>query len=760
MGDEQSQFMYMFERLSEPLYFGPRGNKNAYFNIDLSSMANESTKAKADWIREQLTQSGIISSQSFNIKVPTVNPDLQDLHRACKKNEAFSFFLSSHNQAANDLIAILMAQPSREEFINMCAHTRDSPMVNSQLWVHAVSSAALQRADMRGFRVPGIWEVLPEMFIPTEVIEMARGEAALPTVMRSVLKVHRFWPTWTALNENFFATWKDLENRLWYFREDLALASHHWHWHLLYPHSYKGPKMLRDRKGELFYYMHRNLLNRYNAERICNGLPFTVELDLSDAPVLEEGYFPKLTVANSGRNWPGRQDHTKVYGMFRSEEPHTTSEDILKWKDRLLNAIHAGYICTADGSTVELTLSKGIDILAGLVENGGFASLNPEYYGNIHNIGHSIIASCHDPYDKYNEGMGVMTTPITSTKDPAFYRWHTFVENIFESYKTTLPPYRDDELLWPGVQILKVGVTQGNEGKNILATSWMDSDIDLTRGLDLRRSPALKQGPVWARVTHLTHECFKYNISVKNQSDQTLPATLRIFMAPRFDANKCRIPFTKQRTLFFEMDKVSIELVPGVNEIVRLSTDSAVTVPWEQSFQDLEEYIDMGQLDTDDIYCGCGWPQHLLLPKGTREGVVFDLFVMLTDGTKDAVPKVGENCPKCKFSVAFCGILDEPYPDAKPMGFPFDRIGKSTYSSGNGSGLMDCLEEFIPQNSNIAAIQIMIVNRNTVCLRGNGAPPSMHVKNVFEEQDIGSENETSSTLGSWVDCDGSEASSE
>ncbi|CAG7818443.1 unnamed protein product, partial [Allacma fusca] len=705
MGNAQSEYMYMFERMNEPLYFGPRGNKNAYYNIEPTWM-DPSTRKTADLIRYQLAQSAIVSSLSFNVKSPRAIPDLENIKQGCKKNEVFSIFLRRHMRAASDLTDIFLAQRTRDDFFSVCAYSRDSAGMNSQLWVYAAASAATRRPDMRGLRTPPIWEILPEMFIPTEAIETARGQAALPTVMRSVVKVDRFYPNVVTIDENFTSTSRDPENRLWYFRQDLGVSSHHWHWHLVYGNPVSKPSNigLRDRKGELFYYMHRNLVQRYNTERISNGLPYAVSLDVTTAPVLEEGYFPKLTIANSGRNWPGRQDNTRVFANY-TEEPFVTSEDLRKWKDRLMTSIHRGHITATDGSRVELTPPKGIDIVAGLVENGGYASLNPDFYGSLHDEGHGMIGNAHDPYNKFNEGFGVMRSPVVAIRDPAFFRWHTFIDDLFEEHKQTLTPYTRDELVWPGVQVTNIEVSQRNGTKNTLVTSWMESDIDLTRGIDLRRSSAMNQGPVWARVTHLTHERFRYRISVQNQSRNRLPATVRIFMAPRFDENKKRIPFSRQRTLFFEMDKVSIDLAPGLNRIVRSSTDSTVTVPWEQTFQDLENYVDMDQLSSEERYCGCGWPQHMLLPRGSSAGDVFDLFVMLTDGRKDAVPNGGGDSGRCKQSVAFCGILDEKFPDAKAMGYPFDRKGRSANSHGIFTHLADDLEDFIPENSNMAAIQ-------------------------------------------------------
>lgn len=41
----------------------------------------------------------------------------------------------------------------------------------------------------------------------------------------------------------------------------------------------------------------------------------------------------------------------------------------------------------------------------------------------------------------------------------------------------------------------------------------------------------------------------------------------------------------------------------------------------------------------DDIQavCMCGWPQHMLLPKGTADGYPFRLFVMISDYKDDKV---------------------------------------------------------------------------------------------------------------------------
>lgn len=59
----------------------------------------------------------------------------------------------------------------------------------------------------------------------------------------------------------------------------------------------------------------------------------------------------------------------------------------------------------------------------------------------------------------------------------------------------------------PGVQIQSVNIenVEGGGQQNTLNTFWMQSDVDLSRGLDFSN-----RGPVYARFTHLNHRRFRY----------------------------------------------------------------------------------------------------------------------------------------------------------------------------------------------------------------------------------------------------------
>lgn len=44
------------------------------------------------------------------------------------------------------------------------------------------------------------------------------------------------------------------------------------------------------------------------------------------------------------------------------------------------------------------------------------------------------------------EQFGVMGDSATAMRDPIFYRWHAYVDDIFNLFKSKLPPYNNDRV--------------------------------------------------------------------------------------------------------------------------------------------------------------------------------------------------------------------------------------------------------------------------------------------------------------------------
>lgn len=91
------------------------------------------------------------------------------------------------------------------------------------------------------------------------------------------------------------------EHRVAYWREDIGANLHHWHWHLVYPFESNNRAIVdKNRRGELFYYMHEQIQARYNFERLANMLPRVKQFNNFRQPI-KEAYYPKLDTLLASR---------------------------------------------------------------------------------------------------------------------------------------------------------------------------------------------------------------------------------------------------------------------------------------------------------------------------------------------------------------------------------------------------------------------------------------------------------------------------
>nr|ADD70249.1 prophenoloxidase [Panulirus longipes] len=585
-----------------------------------------------------------------------------------RRGTAFSLFIESHRLAAKDLIDAFMRTDGLQALVELAARVK--VLVNESLFVYAFSYVILHKKDLQNVRLPSLIEMFPNKFVPQEDIMKAQVEANRRDPDDTTPIIIEYGPEFSSTNIK-------PEHRVSYWREDYGINSHHWHWHLAYPAGFGDPP---DRKGELFFYMHQQMLARYDMERLSVGLTRTEKLENWRIPV-PDGYFSKLTVNNTSRAWGTRQDNSMLMDFKRQDlglDPIDIT-DIEIWRSRLLDAIHQGYMIDRNGDKVPLSDDvtsgkRGIDILGDAFEADRRLSVNSLYYGDLHNLGHVVIAFTHDSDNAHKEDMGVMGDSSTAMRDPIFYRWHKFVDDVFQEYKLTQQPYSLEDLSLPNVVLDRVGVLSKDQA-DALSTGWTVREFEAFRGLDFN-----SRAPVNLRITHIDHAPFDYHLQVTNRLEAPKQVTVRIFLAPKFNVRGLEMSFMEQRLLWAEMDKFTVTLKPGTNHVVQSSSDSSITTSEEYTFRDLETGPQPGTSRREFNFCGCGWPQHVLLPRGTPGGMVFQLFVMVTDFEKDKVDQQG-NTGRCANGVSFCGILDAKYPDSRPMGFPFDRRNPPQFQS-------------------------------------------------------------------------------
>lgn len=169
-------------------------------------------------------------------------------------------------------------------------------------------------------------------------------------------------------------------------------------------------------------------------------------------------------------------------------------------------------------------------------------------------------------------------------------------------------------------------------------------------------------------LEYLYPQDFFYFLRVENTANRVSDVTVRIFLAPHDAAS------VEDRRKWIELDKFKHTLQPKQRAVIfrRADESSVIRKPAVKTLGPVEIPVSSpltGAPDAGDAenYCDCGWPYNLLLPRGTRAGMSFRLFVMLTDWQKDQVPGDSE----CG-SMSYCGAKDK-YPDVRGMGYPFDR---------------------------------------------------------------------------------------
>ncbi|CAK1552411.1 unnamed protein product [Leptosia nina] len=641
--------LLFFDRPTEPCFM-QKGEKTVFELPD--NFYPEKYKAVSNVLANRFGDGASDTISVNNIALPNLSLPLQ-----LPYNAQFSLWVPKHRKMAANLIDIFMGMRTLDDLQSICSYCQ--MRINPYLFNYCLSVSILHREDTRGLNLPTFAETFPDKFMDPRVFRKAREVATVvPTGNRMPI----------VIPQNYTASEAEPEQRVAYFREDIGINLHHWHWHLVYPFDASDRSIVaKDRRGELFYYMHQQIIARYTAERYCNNLSAPRRYNNFREPI-EEGYFPKLDSQVASRAWPPRFAGSVIQDLHRPvDEIRSDVSQMEDWRARFIEAIDSMSIMLPSGRRVPLDEATGIDNLGNMMESS-IISPNRPYYGDMHNMGHVFISYSHDPDHRNLEQFGVMGDSATAMRDPVFYRWHAYVDDLFVMYKNKLTPYSNDKLDFSGIRVMSVGL-EGSAGRNQISTQWEQSTVDLGRGLDFT-----PRGSVLARFTHLTHDDFSYVIEVNNTSGQGVVGTVRLFMAPVQDERGGPLNFNDQRRLMIELDKFTENLPSGSSTIRRSSVNSSVTIPYERTFRrQADRPGDPGSGTAAEFdFCGCGWPHHMLVPKGTTSGTPYVLFCMISDWNNDRVVQA-DVVGSCNDAASYCGLRDRKYPDKEAMGYPFDR---------------------------------------------------------------------------------------
>merc|ERR1719186_1069809 len=545
----------------------------------------------------------------FNLLVP------KDL-----KNEIFSWFKEDHRNAVNSLVDWVLDHETFGSCFSLLATIRER--LSKHMFVELVNLVIAGRKDT-GFVMPSIESYMPEDFFPPEFltpyygtsnIEETSGGVELPeTRINEVVGVRVARQAevvvWTRTN------WNESE---WYFREDPVANSHHIEWH-------RSAGRPFNRWGEYFYYMHNQMLARYEAERISLGLGLLAEYFGPEqwTRMIPDSYDPKL----GQWSWTPRQP-----GMIDSFYVEYLSWALDGLLTQVLETAPTGYVRGVD---------RGINDIGARMENG------------VHNMGHVFLAMV-------NGGYGVMGSPRTAMRDPIFYRWHGFVDSVLKDYKNMLSPYSEAGLSFPGVASVAASVQSQGGAKNTFYTYREIAEVKLNR-LD-STSPGTRLSLQYRRMNHLP---FTWNIVINSYLAVRTPAIVRIFMMPTNGADN-------KATL--HMDHFFMYLNFGENRITREELEAPHLSKSRWSLSKLQDSLMNGQVSREEFsWGGCGWPRHLNIPRGTERGMDWTMVVMVSQVLSEDIPKIEAWSANSNIAWSYCGVTTGVVPDSRPLGFPVDR---------------------------------------------------------------------------------------
>ncbi len=523
--------------------------------------------------------------------------------------------------------------------------------MNNGMFTSAFTVAVLYRDDCRYMRLPAIYEIYPNYFFDSGVIQeaqnlkMSRGSGAAAGMnnIETYLVMANY-------SSKYMTSYMDEDYKLDYFIEDVGMNAYYYYIRHMFPFWMSSSKynMPKEIRGQLYYFFHQQLLARYFLERMSNGLGKIEDFDWNKP--IYPGYYSTMTYPN-GVHFPQRDRFSAIpYYKYKY------LKEINALEFRIMSAIDSGYLLDETGKKIDLHTPEGLNMLGNVIE-GNADSCNSRFYGMYDALARDILGFNFDFQNKNKVIPSVLQSYSTSMRDPAFYMLYKKIVSYFLRYKKFQPQYSASELELPGVKFESVNIDK-------LYTFFDSCDTLINNAVSVENFKSGLYLRLKARRACLNYQPFTYNINIK--SDKEVKGTLRIFLGPAFDEVKQdAIYLQKYYSYFVEMDRFVVKLRPGSNNIERHSSESFFTaprqMPSEQYYEKLNKAISGSEPFTysERMF---GFPERLTLPRGKPEGMRFKMFFFLSPLEEGSTNT---------YQLPLYGKV--AYESGKPFGFPLDR---------------------------------------------------------------------------------------
>jgi hypothetical protein len=421
-------------------------------------------------------------------------------------------------------------------------------------------------------------------------------------------------------------------------------------------------------------------LARYYMERLSHDLGEIPTFDMYEH--FETGYHTGLRYYN-GVFFPNRDDNYNFY----YEDNYYYANRLSWYENRFFEIIDTHRVFTKEHTSVDVKFDNidhemhSLDIMGKLVQ-GNDDSLYERYYGDYDRTMRNYINE-GIPYGKFGEVIpGMLMHYETSMRDPIFYSMYKRIVGFYWAMVEQLEPYTEKELGFDGVKIDNVEVEK-------LVTYFDVYDADISNAVDVeiydeaKSTDFMKFGRIAhhegddfvikARQYRLNHLPFKTKLTVN--SDKAQKAVVKVFLGPKYDHNGHKLFLKDNFYNFFELEHFLVDLTAGKNVITRDSNDFTWYISDRTTYVELYKHLmlavngDANKFPLDMTEAHCGVPNRMMLPRGKKGGMPFQMFFMV----------IPYYAPKTAQFTGFdpvlsCGVgSGARYVDNLPFGFPFNR---------------------------------------------------------------------------------------
>ncbi|XP_076758109.1 hexamerin 70c [Xylocopa sonorina] len=521
--------------------------------------------------------------------------------------------------------------------------------MNSGIFTSAFTVAVFYRNDCKYMRLPAIYEIYPQYFFDSSVIQEAqylkmsrgnRGATGMDNIETYMVTAN--------YSSKYMMPYNDDEYKLDYFMEDPNMNAYYYYMRQMFPFwlssKYGMPKEIR---GQFYYFFHQQLMAKYFLERMSNGLGKIAEFDWHKP--IYPGYYSTMMFPN-GISLPQRDRYSKVpYYKYKY------LREINALEMRIMDAIDSGYLMDERGKKVDIYTPEGLNMLGNVIE-GNVDSCNRKFYGKYDALARDILGFNYDYENKNNVIPSALQCYCTNMRDPAFYMLYKRIMTYFFRFKKYQPQYTDSDLQLPGVKFESVNMDK-------LYTYFDTCHTLINNAVSVENFKSGMSLRLKARRACLNYQPFTYKININ--SDKEMKGMLRIFLGPAFhDVKNDMVYLQKYYSYFMEMDQFVVNLRPGNNNIERRSSESMFTSPDMMSSDMYYDKLNKAISGSEPFMYSermFGLTERFTLPRGKPEGMKFKMFFFLSsmeDGNTNTyeLPMYGK-------------VIS----DGKPFGFPLDR---------------------------------------------------------------------------------------